>query len=82
MYLTNKTPNNVISDQFVSCINAFTVDARAVDKTGDGKVATTIKNAAGKKINAHTENKNDGTYKVTYILPEEGLKEKFDLISN
>jgi len=58
----------------VTCINAFTVDARAVDKTGDGKVVTTIKNAAGKKINAHTENKNDGTYRVTYILPEEGIQ--------
>lgn len=59
-------------DQFVSALNAFTVDARGTEKTGDGKVSATIKSPSGKKVNNFVENKNDGTYKVTYILPEEG----------
>lgn len=48
------------------------MDARGTEKTGDGKVSATIKSASGKKVNNFVENKNDGTYKVTYILPEEG----------
>ena len=56
----------------MSALNAFTVDARATEKTGDGKVTATIKSSTGKKVNSFVENKNDGTYKVKYILPEEG----------
>ena len=48
------------------------MDARETEKTGDGKVAVNIQSPSGKKVNNHVENKNDGTYKVTYILPEEG----------
>lgn len=48
------------------------MDARGTEKTGDGKVTATIKSPSGKKVNNFVENKNDGTYKVTYILPEEG----------
>ena len=56
----------------MSCLNSFTVDARAVDKEGDGTVVPTIINAAGKAIPPHVINNNDGTYRVDYILPEEG----------
>ncbi|KAI2800805.1 hypothetical protein BLOT_012377 [Blomia tropicalis] len=59
-------------DQFVSALNAFTVDARGTETTGDGKVSASVKTPSGKKVNTFVENKNDGTYKVTYILPEEG----------
>lgn len=61
------------ADQFVSCLNAFNVDARAVEKTGDGLIEPQIINAAGKKVPATVINNNDGTYKVTYVLPEEGM---------
>ena len=48
------------------------MDARSTEKTGDGKISASIKSPSGKKINNYVENNNDGTYKVTYILPEEG----------
>lgn len=48
------------------------MDARATEKSGDGKITANIKSPSGKKINNYVENNNDGTYKVTYILPEEG----------
>ncbi|KAH9410258.1 hypothetical protein TYRP_010016 [Tyrophagus putrescentiae] len=71
-------PTASFRHQFVSALNAFTVDARGTEKTGDGKVTATIKSPSGKKVNNFVENKNDGTYKVTYILPEEG-EYSFDL---
>ncbi|UXI22435.1 G-protein coupled receptor 158 [Sarcoptes scabiei] len=59
-------------NQFVSCINNFIVNAQETEKTGDGKISTTIRSPTGKKIHNSVENNNDGTYKVKYILPEEG----------
>ena len=48
------------------------MNAQATEKTGDGKITTTIRSPTGKKINNSLVNNNDGTYKVKYILPEEG----------
>ena len=74
-FITDHQINDII-DQFVSALNAFTVDARGTETTGDGKVSASVKTPSGKKVNTFVENKNDGTYKVTYILPEEGMKSK------
>ena len=60
------------TDQYSSCINSFTVNAQGTEKSGDGKISCTIRSPTGKKIHNSVENNNDGTYKVKYILPEEG----------
>lgn len=59
-------------DQYSSCINSFTVNAQGTEKSGDGKISCTIRSPTGKKIHNSVDNNNDGTYKVKYILPEEG----------
>ncbi|XP_027200604.2 filamin-A-like [Dermatophagoides pteronyssinus] len=59
-------------NQYSSCINSFTVNAQGTEKSGDGKISCTIRSPTGKKIHNSVENNNDGTYKVKYILPEEG----------
>lgn len=69
---------NFSPDQFISCLNKFKVDARGTEKTGDGKVAATIVGPGGKKVSSQVKNNNDGTYEVSYILPEAG-DYKFDV---
>ncbi|OTF78150.1 hypothetical protein BLA29_000380 [Euroglyphus maynei] len=53
-------------------MNSFTVNAQGTEKSGDGKITCTIRSPTGKKIHNSVDNNNDGTYKVNYILPEEG----------
>lgn len=72
LFLQPQILSSFNTDQYSSCMNSFTVNAQGTEKSGDGKITCTIRSPTGKKIHNSVDNNNDGTYKVNYILPEEG----------
>ncbi|CAH1784407.1 unnamed protein product [Owenia fusiformis] len=57
---------------FLESTTDFTVDAKSVTPTGEGKVRAIITNPSGSKMEAITNNNEDGTYKVSYTPFEQG----------
>ncbi|XP_041096044.1 filamin-A-like [Polyodon spathula] len=51
----------------------FTVDARALTKSGGNHIKTRIKNPSGNRTDALIRDKGDGTYQVEYTPYEEGV---------
>ncbi|XP_074644606.1 filamin-C-like isoform X4 [Tubulanus polymorphus] len=57
---------------FLESLTDFTVDARSVTRTGDGKVKAILTNPQGVKYDTIVNNNKDGTYKVNYTPFEQG----------
>ena len=58
---------------FLESTTDFTVDARAVTNTGDGKVKSFVTAPSGTRTEALVNNNNDGTYKCMYTPFEQGM---------
>jgi filamin len=63
---------------FLESPNEFTVDARSVSTTADGKVKAIVTSPSGKRTETLVKNKGDGTYSVLYTPIEEG-SQKIDV---
>ena len=57
---------------FLDSPNGFTVDAKSVTPTGEGKVRAIVTSPSGQRIESLVKNKEDGTYDVLYTPYEEG----------
>ena len=57
---------------FLESPTDFTVDARSIDHTGDGKLKCILTNPQGTKYDTMVDNHKDGTYGVTYTPFEQG----------
>uniref|UniRef100_T1IWF9 Sarcolemmal membrane-associated protein n=1 Tax=Strigamia maritima TaxID=126957 RepID=T1IWF9_STRMM len=57
---------------FLDSTTDMLVDARAISKRGDGRVACTITNPSGAKTDTLVQSMNDGTYRISYTPFEEG----------
>ncbi|CAL1528168.1 unnamed protein product [Lymnaea stagnalis] len=57
---------------YLDCPNEFTVDARSVSPTAQGKVRAIITSPSGKKYETLVKNNGDGTYNVLYTPVEQG----------
>uniref|UniRef100_A0A0B7BJW7 Calponin-homology (CH) domain-containing protein n=1 Tax=Arion vulgaris TaxID=1028688 RepID=A0A0B7BJW7_9EUPU len=57
---------------FLDCPNEFTVDARSVSPTAQGKVKAIVTSPSGKRSDTLVKNNGDGTYNVLYTPFEKG----------
>lgn len=57
---------------FTECPNEFTVDARSVSPTAQGKVKAIVTSPSGQRTDTLVKNKGDGTYSVLYTPVEKG----------
>ncbi len=59
---------------FLESTTEFTVDAKSVSRTGDGKVKAFVTAPSGTRTEALVNNNNDGTYKCIYTPFEQGKR--------
>ncbi|KAL3851735.1 hypothetical protein ACJMK2_015452 [Sinanodonta woodiana] len=57
---------------FIESPNVFTVDAKSVSPTGEGKVRAVVTSPSGQRTESIIQNKEDGTYDVMYTPYEQG----------
>ena len=57
---------------FLESTTDFTVDAKSVTPSGEGKVKAFVTAPTGTRMEALVNNNNDGTYKCMYTPFEEG----------
>ena len=57
---------------FLESTTEFTVDAKSVTRTGEGKVKAFVTAPSGTRTEALVNNNNDGTYKCIYTPFEQG----------
>ncbi|XP_012939324.2 filamin-A-like [Aplysia californica] len=57
---------------FMDCPNEFTVDAKSVSPTAQGKVKAIITSPSGQRTDTLVKNNGDGTYNVLYTPFEQG----------
>ena len=58
---------------FLESTTEFTVDAKSVTPTGEGKVKAFVTSPTGTRTEALVNNNNDGTYKCMYAPFEQGV---------
>jgi filamin len=58
---------------FLDSPTGFTVDAKSVAPTGDGKVRAIVTSPSGQRTESLVKNNNDGTYDVLYTPYEQGM---------
>ena len=57
---------------FLDSTTDFTVDARSVTPTGEGKVKAFVTSPSGNRMEGLVNNNNDGTYNALYTPQEKG----------
>ncbi len=63
---------SAIAGVFLESTTEFTVDAKSVTRTGEGKVKAFVTAPSGTRTEALVNNNNDGTYKCIYTPFEQG----------
>lgn len=58
---------------FLDSPTGFTVDAKSVAPTGEGKVRAIVTSPSGQRTESLVKNNNDGTYDVLYTPYEQGM---------
>lgn len=62
----------LLTGVFLSSTTEFTVDAKSVSTTGEGKVKAFVTAPSGVRTEALCNNNQDGTYKCMYTPQEQG----------